>query len=415
MKDKSVTTTLFIDKWHPKADGKCAVSIRITFNRKSQYFKIINPETDLPLALSLMEFEEVISNKPRKAFKEIAEQLRDRESKAREVIREIPFFTFEQFEKRWYVNQGAMDSIRTAYDLKIADLKRADQIKTAITYECAITSIEKYRKGMKFSDITPRLLKDYEKRMLDQEKRKATISLYLRTLRAIFNEAMDTGIITKDLYPFGRRKYEIPTGRNIKKALSLVDIQKLVNFKAATNSPEDMARDYWYLLYLLNGMNPKDLALLKRKHLTGDTIHFERAKTKNTKLDAIPIKVIITDHARAIIDRRGSKSQDQEDFIFPILEPGLSAKQITDKVANWIKWVNKYMKIISTDIGLNYSVTTITARHSFSTVLLRGGAPVGFISEAMGHSSIKTTQNYLAGFEDDQKREMAKLLTAFTQ
>jgi len=31
----------------------------------------------------------------------------------------------------------------------------------------------------------------------------------------------------------------------------------------------------------------------------------------------------------------------------------------------------------------------------------------------LGHSDIKTTQNYLAGFEDDKKREVAKALTAF--
>ena len=41
------------------------------------------------------------------------------------------------------------------------------------------------------------------------------------------------------------------------------------------------------------------------------------------------------------------------------------------------------------------------------------GASVEFISEALGHSNLKTTQNYLASFEDDKKKEVARALTAF--
>lgn len=43
----------------------------------------------------------------------------------------------------------------------------------------------------------------------------------------------------------------------------------------------------------------------------------------------------------------------------------------------------------------------------------RSGASLEYIGEALGHGSMKTTQNYLAGFEDEHKREMAKVLTAF--
>ena len=35
-----------------------------------------------------------------------------------------------------------------------------------------------------------------------------------------------------------------------------------------------------------------------------------------------------------------------------------------------------------------------------------------FISEALGQSNVRTTQNYLSGFEDKSKREAVKALTA---
>jgi site-specific recombinase XerD len=71
------------------------------------------------------------------------------------------------------------------------------------------------------------------------------------------------------------------------------------------------------------------------------------------------------------------------------------------------------MKIIANDLGITRDVTTYAARHSFATILQRSGVSVEFISEALGHSNVKTTQNYLGGFEDDRKKEVAKLLTDF--
>jgi site-specific recombinase XerD len=44
--------------------------------------------------------------------------------------------------------------------------------------------------------------------------------------------------------------------------------------------------------------------------------------------------------------------------------------------------------------------------------LLRGGASTEFISEQLGHGSIKTTQAYLEGFEPETRREMNETLTS---
>ena len=71
------------------------------------------------------------------------------------------------------------------------------------------------------------------------------------------------------------------------------------------------------------------------------------------------------------------------------------------------------MKGIAKDLEIVKKSTTYVARHSFATILQRSGASESFISEALGHSNMQTTQNYLAGFEDDAKIETVKALTAF--
>jgi site-specific recombinase XerD len=54
-------------------------------------------------------------------------------------------------------------------------------------------------------------------------------------------------------------------------------------------------------------------------------------------------------------------------------------------------------------------------RHSFATVLRNKGVSTEFISEAMGHSNIKTTKSYLAGFEQDAIHKITEALTNFAK
>ena len=64
-----------------------------------------------------------------------------------------------------------------------------------------------------------------------------------------------------------------------------------------------------------------------------------------------------------------------------------------------IQNTNNWMKEIGKDLGFNLTLTTYVARHSFATILVRGGAPIAFASQSLGHTSILTTQKYFAGFD----------------
>ena len=75
---------------------------------------------------------------------------------------------------------------------------------------------------------------------------------------------------------------------------------------------------------------------------------------------------------------------------------------------NRVKWfvrnVNKQLKKIGKQLGID-GLSTYVARHSFATILKNSGAPIAFIGETLGHSSTKTTENYLKSFESEQKRK----------
>lgn len=58
-------------------------------------------------------------------------------------------------------------------------------------------------------------------------------------------------------------------------------------------------------------------------------------------------------------------------------------------------------------------ITTYYARHSFATILKNSGVSTEFISEALGHSSLSTTKNYLAGFKQDAIKTTTDVLISF--
>lgn len=81
----------------------------------------------------------------------------------------------------------------------------------------------------------------------------------------------------------------------------------------------------------------------------------------------------------------------------------------------FIQSINDWMKKIRMKLGIEKSVTTYVARHTFSTVMKRSGASTEFIQEALGHTNIKTTENYLDSFEKEVKKEFANRLVSFKE
>lgn len=74
--------------------------------------------------------------------------------------------------------------------------------------------------------------------------------------------------------------------------------------------------------------------------------------------------------------------------------------------------INKRMKEVGEQLGIG-NISTYTARHSFATVLKRAGTNIAYISESLGHQDLKTTENYLASFEREERQKNAELLTKF--
>ena len=403
-------TSIILDKRKKLKNGKYPVKLRVTFNRTQKYYPA-------DLSLSEDEFKVVIHNKAKGNNKTLKLKLDALEQKASSIISEMTVFDFNSFKKNLYSDQNVREDVYTHYINKIDFLKKGEQYGTAANYNTSMNSLIAFKKKLVFMNITVDFLKAYEKHLINEGKSISTVGIYLRPLRAIINHAIQDGSLSKDFnYPFGsknKNKYQIPTSKNIKKALALSEIKLLFDYPAEVGTQEDKALDFWIFSYLANGMNMTDVAHLKYKDIDGDFIKFIRAKTKNTNQVVTPITIFITEDVKRIISKWGNPEKKKENLIFPILNPKDNAEKQRAAIQQFTKVINKYMKRVAEKVGIDKPCTTYYARHSFSTVLKRSGASVQYISEALGHNSINTTKSYLGGFEDDTKKEMAKALTAF--
>ena len=298
----------------------------------------------------------------------------------------------------------------------IRQLIQQGRIGTAISYHCSYNSLVRFRGNVRFTDITVNYLYQYEQRTKQNGMSKSTQGIYLRSLRAIFNEAIADGIISKEkCYPFGRRKYQIPTARNVKKALKLDQIEKIYFYEPTCES-ERRAKAFWLFCYFANGINPKDVALLKYKNIQGEYLIFERAKTERTaRTDPKPITIYLNEDMAAIIDELGNKDKNPENYIFPILYDGIAPLRQYDLIQLFIRSINDWMVKICENLGIDKKATTIVTRHSFSTIMKNSGASTEFIQEALGHTDKRTTENYLDSFEKEIKKEFAAKLVPFKE
>lgn len=360
------------------------------------------------------------AERPRGEHQELKIKISSHLTRAQDILDEMGAFTFEKFERRLLRPSGAGGDVFYHYRSKVTQLKAEESIKTASTYELSQKSLSKFlaARGQRsdrltFDMVTPRFLNEYERWMQGEGKGLTTVSMYVRALRTLFNDAIREGDVDKDLYPFKKGLYDVPAGRNVKKALSKADLKKLLEY------PTDdiyilKARDFWFFSYQCNGMNVRDICELRFGDLQSEKFTFIRTKTRRTtKSKQRVITVIRTPYVDTIINRYGNKPASPETYVFPVLTPGMSAQEKVRKVEALTRFINQHMKRLAKLAGVDEGISTYYARHSFATVAVQNGASLEYIQDSFGHGSIATTMNYWKGFDDEVKKELAGKLMEF--
>ena len=395
--------------WRIKTDSRFPLKLRITYKGERKYYAT-------GLDASPDQWEVIISSEVKGKFQKMRIDMAEIEKKPLEFSGKIIHFSFATFEREFFKEAPAEQTVEAVYNNYIGELKANEQFGTAKAYQDSSNTLKRFRPGrLRFEDITKEFLNDFEKWMLGKGRSLSTVGFYLRPLRTIFNIAIESGVVRPELYPFGRRKYVIPAGQSMKRALNISQIKQIFQYKTEPGSSLEKAKDFWMFSYLCNGMHMADIARLRWSNLSGDAISFQREKTKRTKRDN-PINIIVVRNAQinALIEKWGRpQTKNFNGYLFDILDLGDEPEPARLKVELFTHFVNDWMKGLGEELAFDLKLTTYVARHSFATILVRSGAPLALAKQTLGHASITTTEKYFAGFELAVQAEYAKALVNF--
>jgi integrase/recombinase XerD len=417
---EQVKVSVFQDARRKKKTGKYPVKIRVT-NRRISFF--------VPTRIDLSEedFEKMFSGRRlSESLENIKREIDELILKVNGIISDLPHFSKESFLKLF---RGENNPDETVIQFSIDDAfafsmsKPNLKIATKQGYQTALHAIKRFlnRKDLlpgelEFSSIDVRFLRDFHAFLLDEKKSLASIGLYMRTLRAVMNDAIADNKLTLAQYPFGRRKYVPPVAKSTKDVLSKDELRRMMELELEHPSLECFSRDWFLLCYLCNGMNIGDLLNLRNEDLRSTGFHFIREKTRTTSNgEAGHIRVDFGESWRdlvlAIIERQRNYDRRPFAYLFECLpEYGTELERMRRKQA-FIRRVNQHLPKVCNLAGIKKHISSQTARHTFASNLYLQDVSIAEIQAFLGHTSPKTTENYLHSLLNEKtKRAIENLL-----
>lgn len=397
-----VVVSVLLDTRTVNKEGTYPVKIKVYFQGKPKYY---------PTGICMStkeELEEVLESKSKKniEIQDIIGKELSRILKNVDILVERGTFSFSNLNNMLGKNIGG--SLNEMISAKIKELENEEKFGSSAFYKGTLSLLKRYMKhDVPIKEVTVEWLNGLEKFIL-KTANQTTVAMNMRNIRATMNIAKQVGVIRESDYPFGRGKYQIKEGSGKKKALNKKQLKAIAEYSDGSMTTE-FYRDLWLFIYFCNGLNVADLISLKFSDIQNDEISFIRKKTKDRTRDVKRIYAAITPEMYSIINKWGNDPKKSV-YIFPFLKPGDSAWEHEKKKKNLTKLINKRMKMIGEKLNLG-KITTYVARHTYATVLRNEGVPISIISPMLGHSSVTTTEIYLADLESEYRAKNASLLS----
>lgn len=420
---KQASVAAILKTGHKNSSHEHPVKIRVTFNRVQKFYAV--SIDGKPLYVSPDEWERMHSKDVRKEQKQVKTYIQKVEAAAVTACNKISngrVFTFDRFERE-FLNQESKKGILHLYERYLQELLDEDRIGSYESYKSAYHAFNKFRGGKTKTkdepfvrgkeilpeDLTTEVLKKFDTWLKGRGCNKTSIGIYMRSLRIIYNNAVDINPSLSEFYPFSKKqndnkKYKIRSGSGKKgQAMSLEDLQKFINTTTIEGTAEWEAKQYWLFMFYASGMNMADVSTLKHDNVKGNLIRYVRRKTKDTELKEEVIEIPLSEALKKILLAISNPDKSQP-YIFPILIKGMDSLKIKAVTKQKTKTINKWLARLCKDSDLP-EITTYWSRHTSATLLRDSGVPVEMISELLGHSDVKVTKEYLRGFSIQKKSD----------
>ena len=254
--------------------------------------------------------------------------------------------------------------------LNYLDVARGSSAHTLAAYRNALSSLvsflaEQSQPPTRWTSVAEQDIRAFLDDLDERGYTNSTRSRKIAAARSFFRFMKDEQIIDDNPLVDVRQPR---TGQSLPKALSIDDVDQLLETAADMNSAE-AARDY---------------AMVEVMESVSEYVTFSR-----------PSQV-----------RPGGRRAAQSEFPRKSDENALFLNRRGGRITRQAFWLR--LNRLAILAGISSKITPHMLRHSFATHLLHGGASLRHVQELLGHSSIATTQIYTHLTNEHVRSEYAK-------
>jgi len=264
-------------------------------------------------------------------------------------------------------------TIREFWEAEIQRLIVAKRESGARVYERILSAVDgAMNVDAQFKDISFKTLLDLETKLYKRGMSTNGIAAYMRTIRAICNKAIDHDIVDFGWYPF--RKYKIRKEKTTPRTLTIKEIQQYFKLDLPTSHPLYYSWCIGKLIFMLRGINVKDLMLLKPDNIADGRVIYKRAKTGRI-------------YSIAVLPEMEEYWSKEHKTLTGILSDHAfsNSVRLVKLCEQKRKVVNSHLMEIGKLLKYKQKLTTYVFRYTYANIARQLGFNKELIAEALGH------------------------------
>ena len=261
------TLNLILDTRRARKDGTYPIIFRVRV--KNKYF-------DIASGITLQPDQFDIKTSSVKDDLLLNEQLLKMKmhyiSKLREYISDnIDYTDLKEIKNHLCGKEASSYTLRSFWEQIIDEMKSSNRHGNARVYSMTLSVISKETDlDIPVKSFNYQKLIALEKNLYSRGMSCNGISVYMKTLRAICNKAINYDIVDYQWYPF--RKYRLKTEKTIPRTISTKEMTSYFHLALPPNHPYYKTWLIGKLIFMLRGINIKDLLLLSSDNVKNGRI-----------------------------------------------------------------------------------------------------------------------------------------------